>query len=129
MTLSLAVKRQLWAILGFAVAVLILMALRHSDYYELVLTQVLLWAAMSLAWNILSGYSGYFSFGHAVFWGLGAYTVALGLIHFDLTPWLTIPAGRRWVGWRLDRVPDLPPTGPLFRIGDARLPARHPLCF
>src|SRR5499427_9544731 len=93
MTLSLTVKRQLWAILGFALAVLVLMALLRSDYYELVLTQVLLWAVMSLAWNILCGYSGYFSFGHAAFWGLGAYTVALGLIHFDLSPWLTIPAG------------------------------------
>jgi ABC-type branched-subunit amino acid transport system ATPase component/ABC-type branched-subunit amino acid transport system permease subunit len=92
-TLSLVVKRQLWAILGFAIVVLILMALLHSDYFELVLTQVLLWAMMSVAWNILSGYSGYFSFGHAAFWGLGAYTVALGLIHFDLSPWLTIPAG------------------------------------
>jgi len=48
---------------------------------------------MSVAWNILCGYSGYFSFRHAAFWGLGAYTVALGLIHFDLSPWLTIPAG------------------------------------
>jgi ABC-type branched-subunit amino acid transport system ATPase component/ABC-type branched-subunit amino acid transport system permease subunit len=28
-----------------------------------------------------------------VFWGLGAYTVALGMLHFDLSPWLTIPAG------------------------------------
>ena len=93
MTLSLTVKRQLWAILGFAVAVLTLMTLLHSDYFELVLTQVLLWAVMSLAWNILCGYSGYFSFGHAAFWGLGAYTVALGLIHLDLSPWLTIPAG------------------------------------
>jgi len=36
-------------------------------------------------------YSGYFSFGHAVFWGLGAYTVALGMIYLNLTPWLTIP--------------------------------------
>jgi len=93
MTLSLTVKRQLWAMLGFAVAVLTLMALLRSDYFELVLTQVLLWAVMSLAWNILCGYSGYFSFGHAAFWGLGAYTVALGLIHLDLSPWLTIPAG------------------------------------
>src|SRR6516165_4855795 len=93
MRLLPTVKRQLWTILGFAVAVLILMALLRSDYYELVLTQVLLWAAMSLAWNILSGYSGYFSFGHAVFWGLGAYTVALGLIHLDLPPWLGIPLG------------------------------------
>ena len=92
MTLSLPIKRQLWAIFGFAVAVLVLMASLRSDYFELVLTQVLLWAMMSLAWNILCGYSGYFSFGHAAFWGLGAYTVALGLIHFDLSPWLTIPA-------------------------------------
>src|SRR5262245_53643845 len=91
MRLSLTVKRQLWAILGFAVAVLILMALLRSDYYELVLTQVLLWAVLSLAWNILCGYSGYFSFGHAGFWGLGAYTVALGLIYFDLSPWISIP--------------------------------------
>src|SRR4029077_16474327 len=34
---------------------------------------------------------GYFSFGHAVFWGLGAYTVALAMIYLDLSPWLTIP--------------------------------------
>jgi ABC-type branched-subunit amino acid transport system ATPase component/ABC-type branched-subunit amino acid transport system permease subunit len=92
-TISQPVKRQLWAILGFAVAVLALSAILHSDYFELVLTQVLLWAVLSLAWNILSGYSGYFSFGHAAFWGLGAYTVALGMLHFDLSPWITIPVG------------------------------------
>ena len=55
------------------------------------LTYVLLWAVLSLAWNILSGYAGYFSFGHAVFWGLGAYTVALGMLWFHLTPWVSIP--------------------------------------
>jgi ABC-type branched-subunit amino acid transport system ATPase component/ABC-type branched-subunit amino acid transport system permease subunit len=92
-TLTLPVKRQLWAILGFAVAVLALSAVLKSDYFELVLTQVLLWAMLSVAWNILCGYSGYFSFGHAAFWGLGAYTVALGMLHFDLSPWITIPAG------------------------------------
>jgi hypothetical protein len=54
-TLSLPIKRQLWAIFGFAVAVLVLMASLRSDYFELVLTQVLLWAMMSLAWNILCG--------------------------------------------------------------------------
>jgi ABC-type branched-subunit amino acid transport system ATPase component/ABC-type branched-subunit amino acid transport system permease subunit len=92
-TLSQPVKRQLWAILGFAIAVLALAAVLHSRYFELVLSQVLLWAVLSLAWNMLSGYSGYFSFGHAAFWGLGAYTVALGMLHFDLSPWITIPAG------------------------------------
>src|SRR5437762_6753477 len=100
-------NRQRWAILGVAVAVLVLsFVLLHSAYYQLVLTQVLLWAVLSLAWNILSGYSGYFSFGHAAFWGLGAYTVALGMITFDLPPWVTIPfcavvgaAAGALIGW------------------------------
>src|SRR5689334_20576236 len=85
-------NRQRWAILGFALAVLVLsFVLLHSAYYQLVLTQVLLWAVLSLAWNILCGYSGYFSFGHAAFWGLGAYTVTLGMVYLSLPPWLTIP--------------------------------------
>src|SRR4051794_29193046 len=84
--------RQLWAILAVAAAVLVLsLVVLRSEYYQLVLTYVLLWAVLSLAWNILSGYAGYFSFGHAVFWGLGAYTVALGLMWFHLTPWASIP--------------------------------------
>src|SRR3954451_12043610 len=85
-------SRQRWAIFAFAVAILLLsFVLLKSAYYQLVLTQVLLWAVLSLAWNLLCGYSGYFSFGHAVFWGLGAYTVALGMMYFDLTPWISIP--------------------------------------
>jgi len=85
-------NRQRWAILGVAAAVLVLsFVLLKSSYYQLVLTQVLLWAVLSLAWNILCGYSGYFSFGHAGFWGLGAYTVALGMMYFDLSPWISIP--------------------------------------
>jgi ABC-type branched-subunit amino acid transport system ATPase component/ABC-type branched-subunit amino acid transport system permease subunit len=85
-------SRQRWAILGFAVAILVLsFVVLKSAYYQLVLTQVLLWAVLSLAWNLLSGYSGYFSFGHAAFWGLGAYTVALGMLYLDLTPWISVP--------------------------------------
>src|SRR5256885_6045460 len=85
-------NRQRWAILAFAVAILVLSFLvLKSAYYQLVLTQVLLWAVLSLGWNLLSGYSGYFSFGHASFWGLGAYTVALGMMYLDLTPWVSIP--------------------------------------
>jgi ABC-type branched-subunit amino acid transport system ATPase component/ABC-type branched-subunit amino acid transport system permease subunit len=85
-------SRQRWAILGFAIAILVLsFVVLKSAYYQLVLTQVLLWAVLSLAWNLLSGYSGYFSFGHAAFWGLGAYTVALGMLYLDLTPWISVP--------------------------------------
>jgi branched-chain amino acid transport system permease protein len=91
MTDRAAIRRQLWVIAGFALIVLVIAAAVGNSYYQLILTQVLLWAVLSLAWNILCGYSGYFSFGHAVFWGLGAYTVALGMIYLDLTPWLSIP--------------------------------------
>jgi branched-chain amino acid transport system permease protein len=88
-----AAARRRWAVLLVAVIFLLSSLVIQSAYYQLILTQVLLWAVLSLAWNILSGYSGYFSFGHAAFWGLGAYTVTLGLVHFDLTPWFGIPLG------------------------------------
>jgi ABC-type branched-subunit amino acid transport system ATPase component/ABC-type branched-subunit amino acid transport system permease subunit len=63
-----------------------------NSYYQLMLTLVLVWASFGLSWNILSGYTGLVSFGHAAFFGLGAYTTALGQIYFDVTPWLSIPA-------------------------------------
>jgi len=62
----------------------------HS-YYQLILTVVPIWATMGLAWNLLSGYSGFVSFGHAAFFGLGAYFVALAQIGWNLTPWIGIP--------------------------------------
>jgi branched-chain amino acid transport system ATP-binding protein/branched-chain amino acid transport system permease protein len=62
-----------------------------NSYYQLVMTLVLVWAVFGLSWNLLSGYTGLISFGHAAFFGLGAYTTALGQIYFDLSPWLLIP--------------------------------------
>ena len=50
-----------------------------------------IWAVMGLAWNVLSGYSGFVSFGHAAFFGLGAYFVALAQLHWGLSPWIGIP--------------------------------------
>jgi ABC-type branched-subunit amino acid transport system ATPase component/ABC-type branched-subunit amino acid transport system permease subunit len=63
-----------------------------NRYYQLILTLVPLWATVGVAWNLFSGYSGLMSFGHAAFFGLGAYTVALGLAHHGITPWLGLPA-------------------------------------
>ncbi len=62
-----------------------------NSYYQLVLTLVPVWAVFGLSWNLLSGYTGLISFGHAAFFGVGAYAVALGQIHYDLSPWITIP--------------------------------------
>ncbi len=54
---------------------------------------VLLYATLGTAWNILGGYAGQVSFGHAVFFGTGAYTSTLLLQHLGLTPWLGMLAG------------------------------------
>jgi branched-chain amino acid transport system ATP-binding protein/branched-chain amino acid transport system permease protein len=73
-----------WLALGFVFT---------SSYLQLMLTLVPIWAVMGLSWNILSGYTGLVSFGHASFFGLGAYTVTIALVRYDVTPWLGIPLG------------------------------------
>ena len=79
------------AMLCFAAAYAVLATLVSDAYYQLILTMVLVWACFGLAWNLLSGYTGLVSFGHAAFFGLGAYTCALGQVYFGLSPYLLIP--------------------------------------
>jgi ABC-type branched-subunit amino acid transport system permease subunit len=87
-----ALRRSLLAIAIFAVAYLLASALVSNSYYLLMLTLVPIWATLGLSWNVFSGYSGLVSFGHASFFGLGAYTATLLLVHFDVSFWLGIPA-------------------------------------
>jgi branched-chain amino acid transport system permease protein len=49
---------------------------------------IFFYAYLGQAWNLLGGYTGQFSFGHAAFFGLGAYTSTLLNLHTGLTPWL-----------------------------------------
>ena len=83
--------RQTLLIAAFAILYGGAIALVQNSYYQLIMTVVPVWAVMGLAWNLLSGYSGLVSFGHAAFFGLGAYFVALTQIHWGLSPWLGIP--------------------------------------
>lgn len=64
-----------------------------NTYYRHVLTIVAIFAALGLSWNILGGYGGVVSFGHAAFFGIGAFTVTLLLSRLNVSPWLGIPAG------------------------------------
>src|SRR5262249_30743321 len=50
-------------------------------------------AQLAVAWNILGGYAGQVSFGHAAFYGLGAYTSSVLLIQFGVSPWIGMVAG------------------------------------
>jgi len=62
---------------GIAIAILWLLPLFVSDYAVSVLLNILMWIALTESWIILSGYTGYISLGHAAFFGVGAYSMAL----------------------------------------------------
>jgi branched-chain amino acid transport system permease protein len=52
-----------------------------------------LFAGLALAWNIAGGYAGLISFGHAAFFGVGAYTSTILLVRYGISPWIGI-----WLG-------------------------------
>ena len=60
-------------------------------FYLSLLTSMLFWTAQATSWNILSGYSGYFSFGQAAYVGVGAYTTAVLYGRHGVNFYLTIP--------------------------------------
>ena len=61
-------------------------------FYESFLYLVFHWIVLATSWNILSGYSGYFSFGHGAFFGAGMYTTAALASRFDWPFLWTLPA-------------------------------------
>lgn len=64
-----------------------------SEHHMHVLIQIALFAYLSLCWNILGGFAGQLSFGHALFMAVGAYTSTLLLLHLGLSPWLGMLVG------------------------------------
>jgi len=85
-----SMRSWLLPLLGFTVVYLALVALVRNQYYQLMLTLVPVWATLGISWNILSGYSGLVSFGHAAFFGLGAYTLTILFVFFGITPWVGV---------------------------------------
>jgi branched-chain amino acid transport system permease protein len=61
------------------------------EFYASFLYLVLHWIVLATSWNILSGYSGYFSFGHGAFYGAGVYTSAVLAASFDVPFLWTLP--------------------------------------
>ncbi len=58
-----------------------------------VIILILLYASMSQAWNIIGGYGGQVSFGHSVFFGIGAYGAGMAVVTYGLSPWPGILIG------------------------------------
>ncbi|WP_155992297.1 branched-chain amino acid ABC transporter ATP-binding protein/permease [Fodinicurvata fenggangensis] len=83
--------RSLRPFLFFAVGYLALAMFVTNSYYQLIMTLVLVWATFGLSWNMLSGYTGLVSFGHASFFGLGAFATVLAQVHLGISPWIMLP--------------------------------------
>ena len=82
--------------LGSAAALLVAIALPFviGDASRLnLLILVLMAAQLGVAWNLIGGYAGQVSLGHAAFYGIGAYTSTLLLLKFGINPWLGMFAG------------------------------------
>jgi branched-chain amino acid transport system permease protein len=80
-----------WVIVGGA---LLVAPLTFQDpFYERMIALVLMWAVLASAWNIVGGYTGQVSVGHAMFFGVGAYVPLLAYTHWHAAPLLGIPVG------------------------------------
>lgn len=64
-----------------------------DDYAVGILLQIAIYAAFGLSWHLLAGYTGQYSFGHAAFFGTGAYTMSILSYRLDVSPWIGILIG------------------------------------
>ena len=88
-------RRSIAGFLAVGFALMLLPELRDTLNYPRYLLSflyfVFFWIALATSWNILTGYSGYFSFGHGAFYGIGVYTTANIVTKTDLSFLVTLP--------------------------------------
>jgi branched-chain amino acid transport system permease protein len=77
----------------FFVVVLFLPAVTQDPYLLRILIMTSIFAILAASWDLLSGFTGQVNFGHALFFGVGAYTSGLLNLHAQIPPWGSIPLG------------------------------------
>ncbi len=80
-------------VLIFLLVLLFLPLTSSNVHFHHVLIMFMLFATLSQAWNIIGGFTGQVSFGHATFFGIGAYAALVLLKKFGLTPWVGMLVG------------------------------------
>lgn len=78
------------------IAALLLLAVPlgvSNQFFLHVCITVLMWTVLGVAWNLLGGYAGQVSFGHATFFGVGAYTTMILYLSLGLAPWYGMVLG------------------------------------
>jgi branched-chain amino acid transport system permease protein len=86
-------RRELIIAACCAVAAALVPLFVRDVYVQNIMVLTLMYAALSQSWNILSGYCGQISLGHALYFGLGAYTTAILFTKFGVLPWFGMIAG------------------------------------
>jgi branched-chain amino acid transport system permease protein len=86
-------RRQAYrALAGLAILALLAAApLLRSGYVLQLATDILTFVALAYSWNLISGFTGYVSFGQVTFFGMGAYATALMVLHTPIPWYLAIP--------------------------------------
>jgi branched-chain amino acid transport system permease protein len=82
----------------FLLPVLILLLLAApwiiaKPFFVHLMIMVLLWTVLGASWNLLGGFTGQVSFGHATFLGAGAYTMMILYLKLGIDPWYGIVIG------------------------------------
>ena len=82
-------RRWLWPAIAIILVIAVAFPFVFNDYLVRIATTVIMLAVLAESWNLIGGYAGYPSFGHAVFFGLGAYGAAVPMAKLGLP----FPAG------------------------------------
>jgi len=77
----------------FFLGLLLLPLITQDSYVLRIIILASIFAILSASWDLLSGFTGQMNFGHALFFGVGAYTTALLNLHARLPPWGSVPLG------------------------------------
>lgn len=86
-------KKTIWTLVTVAGILVAVLPLFSPDYVLHIGILILMYAYLSQSWNIVSGFSGQFSFGHAAYFGLGAYTSSILLTKYSISPWIGMFVG------------------------------------
>ncbi len=65
----------------------------YSPYMQGLLIFIMMWVILGSSWNLLAGYTGQVSFGHAAYFGIGAYAAGLPYYHWHISPWWGLLTG------------------------------------
>jgi len=90
--LTEGVPRRSLALLGVLLAAMLAAPWLANDYLLTVLIIILYFAYTGQAWNVMMGFAGQLSLGHAIYVGLGGYAAAALYVHFGVGPWIGLCA-------------------------------------